>query len=263
MPRWLTTMLTLVPLGLAVSMCTAELPGPTSCTSGSECSGKDSCVLGRCQPPGRPPVSLDAERLLFGPIDWVKLSAKQEPQAPTDGEVITLGDPAAGSELLLLRFATKLPPGARVQRAFVVLAPMPQCASRPAAIRLELSHVLSSWRSESLSWSRQPKLGLPMRVATVRTLPARPLRLDVTDLLRQWQSHPNRHHGLGLSAAGTGPGKACYTAGLTGGHGPRLEVYLAPAKLLQRAGDAGDAGDSSETEARDAAPDAEHETDAD
>jgi hypothetical protein len=252
-------MVMLVALWLAVSTCTAELPGASTCTSGSECGTKEICVLGRCQPSGRPPVSQDSERLLFAPVDWVKLSANEQPQAPADSELITLGDPAAGGELLLLRFSVKLPTTARVQRALVVLDPMPQCASRPGQIRLELSQVLSSWRSESLSWSRQPKIGLPMQVATIRTLPARPLRLDVTGLLRQWQNHPRRHHGLGLSAVGTGPGRACYAAGLTTGHGPRLEVYLAPPKRPKRAVDAGDAN---ATEALDATPDAVDEADA-
>ena len=213
-------------------------------------------MLGRCQPPGRSPISQDAKRLLFAPIDWVKLSARREAQGPTDSEVITLGDPASGDELLLLRFAVKLPPRARVQRAIVVLDPMPQCASRPAEIRLELSQVLSSWRSQSLSWSRQPQISLPMQVATVRALPARPLRLDVTGQLRQWQEHPHRHHGLGLSAAGTGPGMACYTAGLTAGRGPRLEVYLAPPRRPKRAVDA---GDQDATKTPDAGPDAADE----
>jgi hypothetical protein len=142
----------------------------------------------------------------------------------------------------LRRFAVKLPPKARLQRALLVMDPMPQCTRLPGRIHLELSHVLSPWRSGSISWSRQPDLSLPMRASTVTATPPLPVRLDVTELVREWGEHRGRYYGLGLNAAGRGPGRACFTTGLTWGTGPRLEVFLAPEKKKKKRKRAADAG---------------------
>jgi hypothetical protein len=71
-------------------------------------------------------------------------------------------------------------------------------------------------------------MSVPMRAATVSATPARPLRLDVTELLREWRVDPERYHGLALLGSGDSDTGACYTSGLRWGSGPRLEVYLAP-----------------------------------
>jgi hypothetical protein len=169
------------------------------------------------------------------------------------GDVIELGAGHDG-RVLLLRFAVGWPAAGRLQRAYLVLDPMPQCLHRPGPIRIDVAHVLEPWRSAELSPGRPPRLDTPRRAGEIAATPPRPLRLDLTEVVQEWQQHRGRYHGLALTASGENASTACYTTGASWGRGPRLEIYLWPAEKDAGAdADAGDAG----TDARDAGKDAE------
>jgi hypothetical protein len=238
--------------GLAT--CGGELPGPRVCDASEPCASAEACVLGRCQPATKAPVSYEAERLVFEPVDVAKLSASEPTSQLGESDTIVLGDPRESQSLLLLRFALTLPSTTRLEAAVLRLDPMPRCGVMPATVRLELCQVLSRWSSDTVRWARRPELGLPMRGTSVAATPPRPFRLDVTDLVREWDLHPERYHGLGLLASGEGPGSLCFASGLRSAAGPRLEVYLAPSP--DAGADAGDAGDAGPADRSDAASDA-------
>jgi hypothetical protein len=223
-----------------IATCGGELPGPQVCGGPEPCSSAEACLLGRCRPVAKAPVSVEAERLVLAPVALARLSAREPVSRAAESDTLVLGDPAEGESLLLLRFALQLPATARIEAAVLRLDPMPACGVMPASVELELSHVLSPWRPETVSWTRRPALGLPMRTAPIVAAPPKPFRLDVTELVREWRDHPERFHGLGLLASGSGPGSACFASGLRSADGPRLELYLAP--TLDAGADAGDAG---------------------
>lgn len=204
--------------------------------------------------------------MLFAARPWVKLTAAGSQDSRAPSATLTLGDPEEGPSLLLLRFAVALPPERSIQRALLVLDAMPDCARLPGRVQLELAQVRSRWQPDAVSWSRRPELDMPMRAGAVHATPHRPLRLDVTKLVRQWGEHRGRYHGLAVLAQGEGPGPACFTTGATWGQGPRLEVYLAPVKTKRDAGadaaddagpDAGDGGGDDDG-GRPARPDEKH-----
>jgi hypothetical protein len=116
---------------------------------------------------------------------------------------------------------------------------------------LEVAHVLAPWKSSELSGGKRPKLGIPMRAGETSVTPVRPLRIDVTEIVRAWAKHRKRYHGLAVMAAGNSPTGACFTTGLTGGDGPRLSVYLWPEDAGMPEEDAGDAGDAGDADADD------------
>jgi hypothetical protein len=223
-----------------LATCGGELPGPRVCGGPELCPAAEACVLGRCRSPAKSPVSYEAELQVFEPADVARLSAREQSTEVGESDIIVLGDPDEGESLLLLRFALTLPSLGRLEAAVLRLDPMPSCGAMPADVQLELCHVLSPWRSDTVRWTRRPSLGLPMRATILASTAPRPFRLDVTELVRQWAEHPERYHGLGLLASGAGPGHACFASGLRTARGPRLEIYLTP--LPDAGADAGDAG---------------------
>ena len=242
--------------GLLLGSCGGELPGPRACSDRTPCGKGRICSLGRCRKKGTIPVSAKPAKLTFKPVDlaWINESGIVGPSEL--GPTITLGKRGV-TETLLMRYAVELPEDAKVQRALLVLDSMPDCARRPGRIALELAHVLSPWRSAQLTRGNQPRLDLPMRVADTTATPARPLRIDVTEVVRAWAEDRKRYHGIALIANGTSDTGACFTSGLTWGEGPRLQIFLRPPKVADagadadadaaddaEAGDAGDAGDA-------------------
>jgi hypothetical protein len=67
---------------------------------------------------------------------------------------------------------------------------------------------------------------VPIEAGVVRARPARPLRVDVTPIVRGWSRRNPDDHGLALLAKGDDAYGAVVSTGVTRGHGPRLEVYV-------------------------------------
>jgi hypothetical protein len=185
-------------------------------------------VLGRCRKDKTMPISGQAPRLEFEPEDYLWLDGKLAQGPDTIGDRFVLGKAGASGAKLLMRFAVSLPPGARVQRALLLLDPLPQCARRPGRMAVEVAHVLSPWESSETQAGTQPRLSLPMRAGEASVTPPRPLRLDITEIVREWADHRTRYHGVALMASGDSPTGACFTTGVTWGEGPRLHIYVWP-----------------------------------
>jgi hypothetical protein len=218
----------------------AEVPGPAVCSERESCDGDGVCVMGRCRKKATMPVSTDAPRLVFEPLDlaWVDGTGVRGPKDVASTFVLgKRGERVA----LYLRFAVEIPPDRRMQRAVLELEPMPRCARRPGRVALSLAQVLAPWQSSEVTVGDQPRLGLPMRLADMSVTPARGLQLDVTELVRQWQQHAKRYHGLALTAAGDSDSGACFSSGLELGHGPQLHIYLWPDEDAGAGGGGGDA----------------------
>jgi hypothetical protein len=220
--------------------CGGKLPGPRICSERAPCGAGKTCVLGRCRVEGTSPVSARAPRLSFEPEDIGLMAGDKALPRAELGPAIALGQRDA-SALLLMRFAVKIPASSRLERALVVLEPLPDCTRRPGRVVIEVAHVLAPWSSADLRHHRVPKMTVPMHAATVSATPARALRLDVTELVREWRAEPERYHGLALLASGDSDTGACYTSGLGWGVGPRLEVYLVPKEEKDAGADAADA----------------------
>ena len=158
-------------------------------------------------------------------------------------EAIVLGRKGDGPSVLLMRFALDIPPERELELALLVLDPLPSCPRYAGRVDLELAQVLEPWHAESVSFGRQPSLDLPVRAPSVQTATQVPLRLDVTPFVAAWRENRSRYHGLALVSAGTSASGACYSAGVSSGRGPHIDVYLrAPPK--EPALDAGDDADA-------------------
>jgi hypothetical protein len=173
------------------------------------------------------PVSTDAARRTFN-AEHLATLAQHGAAREADHDAIVLGQRDRGEGLLLLRFAIELPERATVQRALLLLDPLPRCDRRQGRVSLELAHVLESWRPSTVSSGRRPRLGLPMRAGELFVMPAKAMRLDVTEVVRSWQREPQRYHGVALIHRGDSPSGACFSNGIRWGEPPRLQVFLAP-----------------------------------
>jgi hypothetical protein len=56
--------------------------------------------------------------------------------------------------------------------------------------------------------------------------PAKPLRIDVTAIVQRWALGRSTDQGLALAASSDAPLGPSYATGVSGGLGPRLDVYL-------------------------------------
>lgn len=173
------------------------------------------------------PVSANAPMLTFEPVDLAYFAEGEVRAQASLGEALVIGRRGHSSQLVM-RYAVAVPPEAKLQRALLVMDPLPRCPRQPGRIRLEVSHVLAPWNSSELSAARRPELSLPMHAGDVTVTPPRALRLDVTDVVRAWAEHRSRYHGLALHGVGDSATGACFTSGVAWGRGPRLEIYLWP-----------------------------------
>jgi hypothetical protein len=240
--RHLTLLAALALPAAIVASCAGEMAGPRVCSERSPCHDGHTCVLGRCRVDGTMPVSLKASRMVFEPEDVGFFAGNEGTAKAALGSTIALGK-RDRQELLLLRFALSLPEDARLQRALLVLEPFADCVRRPGRVQIELAQVLSPWQSFEVEHNKLPKLSVPMRAPNTSATPPRPLRIDVTEIVRAWREEPGRYHGLALLAAGESDTGACYATGVSLGEGPRLDVYLWP-EDKKRGADAGSDADA-------------------
>jgi hypothetical protein len=103
--------------------------------------------------------------------------------------------------------------------------------------------VLAPWRSDGVDRGARPSIGVPMLAQDTSITPPRPLRVDVTEIVKDWVKHRARYHGVALLASGTSATGACITTGVSFGLGPRLDVYLWPEPADGAGGEGGEGGD--------------------
>jgi len=186
-----------------------------------------SCIVGRCRPADATPSPPDTTRVLLPAADVAILGSRgpgASEEAPA--EVIALGREAAGSVVVLLRFAATWRDEADVVSAFLLLDPLEGAPPSQSPVKVEIARILEPWTSSSASWGRQPRLALPELGAVIRARPPGPLRIDVTRMVREWPRRLRGDHGIALLASGNDPFGAMYSSGLTSGNGPRLEAYV-------------------------------------
>ena len=221
-------------LALAASAC---VPRAELCAGVGECGGGRACVAGRCQPPAGVPAIQQARRVVAEPVALAFVH-RDDPGA---GTVARLG--AGDGATLLLRFALRLPAGAHVVEAYLLLE---RDEGSPAApVTLHLARIEEPWQP-GVPWALSPRVG---RVASPRTrVPAvgpSSVRLDARGLVARWMTERDpRDFGVAVVAtAAAPPGVAVRLApglapgwGAAGaddehgasrsGHGPRLELYV-------------------------------------
>ncbi|HSN99309.1 MAG TPA: DNRLRE domain-containing protein [Candidatus Nanopelagicales bacterium] len=214
----------------------AARPDPPVCAGAGVC-GAGYCVAGRCRPADAVAAPGDAQRVLLRPEDIAVLSSggvagrPEEVRGGAGGrgrlpDAISLGAKAAGSTVVLLRFAATWADDADVRSAFLVLDPVEGAAPAAGQVPLEVARILEPWSSETASWGRQPRLSIPELGAVARRRPAGPLRIDVTRLVQGWAERARDDHGIALLASGRDPVGVALSMGISDGLGPRLEVYV-------------------------------------
>ncbi len=217
-PRLLFTLLALLaPLG-----CTAATQGGPVC--GDACATGTLCVAGRCRPEGSSPSPSNTRRLLLEPAELAVIAsrsaAREQPPA-----TIALGRAADGTVELLLRFEADFPKGTQIVSAFILLEPLAG-ALPTTPTSFEMARILDPWDAATVTWGRQPRLSLAALAALNHPTHDGPVRVDVTQLVREWSEGRPDDHGIALLVEGKDPIGTAYSTGMSQGHGPRLEVYL-------------------------------------
>jgi hypothetical protein len=134
---------------------------------------------------------------------------------------------AGGGSLLLLRFEASWKPE-ELERAFLLLDPTEGASSTAGTLEAQVSLVLEEWSSQRPS--QLPTLGRPGAQARFSFAPPRTLRIDVTELLREWASHRGKARGLSVYLAPGDDLGARFSLGQLAGGTPRLDLYLRDAR---------------------------------
>jgi hypothetical protein len=131
-----------------------------------------------------------------------------------------------GRSALYLQFPPEWRAHGSPRKAYLTLEPLAGEAVQGELVRVEAWRVRAAWFPADLrSWSDKPELAPPYASATTSSSPARPLRIDVTELLRFAANNPELDQGIALIASGGSGHGASFTTGIGGGAAPRLEVY--------------------------------------
>jgi len=132
-------------------------------------------------------------------------------------------------EALLLDYdLPALSPG-RLERAFLILSPLPDAPQGAQPVRV------SAWRLTE-DWTRPRPLHPPLAARPsaqgIASAPL-PLRIDVTALVRRWLENRTSTFGLVLKSSSTEGHPQVFATGVGGGHSPVLELYHAAAAPTQ------------------------------
>lgn len=179
----------------------------------SGCGGANSDLL----------LGPQTSRVVLTPSAVAALSANEHSTGlPSE---VRLGG-AFGHSALFLRFPQHWRAHGVPQRAFLVLSATPH-GSIVEPVRVQVWRASTAWLPEALhDWSDKPALAPPYVSVEAASPPPAELRIDVSEWLRFAADHPERDFGVALLAhASSGAGLSVAT-GVSGGRGPRLEVYL-------------------------------------
>jgi hypothetical protein len=197
---------------------------PIPCASPGACPAGLECLANRCVVEGYDPVAAGTERIVVRPSALAVAGAE-----PAGGELpgaITLGG-AVASHALFLRFDASWRPR-DVESAFLLLDPVP--ASQPSAheVAVVVWRVAGAWSETSIRAGERPTLRAPMARGVAGSSPASVLRVDVTEIVRWLDEHPQSDRGVALAADSQAGHGASFATGAAGGNGPRLELYVRP-----------------------------------
>ena len=192
--------------------------GPDGCDRGRTCSA------GQCSKPGSEIVAPDAQRIVVAP-DEMAVVARGNGETALPAE-IPLGGAARAEAVVLLRFPTPWGKRVRVARAFLTLQPARGAVPERHPVLVSVARVLEPWSSRETSWGKMPRLSAFEGSAYSSVGPAKPLRIDVTTIVQRWALGRSADQGLALAASSDAPLGPSYATGVSGGLGPRLDVYL-------------------------------------
>ncbi len=200
--------------------------GPMPCNSPGTCGSGYECLANRCAPLGSELASPTARRIVLTPANIAVVTASgQRPTLGVPGAV-RFGSAQEGAAALYLRFGPLRATAPRIEHAFVLLQPLPGAPRSGDDVRVEALRVGEGWNERTLSWSNQPRVGLPASPALARAAPPSTLRIDVTELVRYQRQRSQADVAVAIKAgSGSGAG-AAFATGATQGHAPRLEVYV-------------------------------------
>jgi len=211
----------LLVIGSTAFGCATRFPpcvGPDSCERGL------MCTAGRCLKTGTELVPLDAQRIVVAPQEMVVVARGSGDSAlPAE---IPLGGSARSSPIVLFRFPTPWGKRVRVARAFLTLYPAPGTVPESRPVLVSVARVLEPWSASEASWGRLPRLSAFEGSAYTGIGPAKALRIDVTTIVQRWALGRSADQGLALTASSDAPFGPSYATGVSGGTGPRLDVYL-------------------------------------
>jgi hypothetical protein len=192
--------------------------GPQTCERGM------TCVTGRCIKAGTELVAVDAQRIVVAPQEMVVVARGNGDTAlPAE---IALGGAARASAVVLLRFPTPWGKRVRIARAFLTLEPAPGAIAETRPVLVSVARVLEPWSASDASWGRLPRMSAFEGNAYTGIGPAKALRIDVTTIVQRWALGRSTDQGLALTASSDAPLGPSYATGVSGGIGPRLDVYL-------------------------------------
>jgi hypothetical protein len=183
-----------------------------------------TCAAGRCIKAGTELVPVDAQRIVVAPQEMAVV-ARGNGDTALPGE-IPLGGSTRASAVLLLRFPTPWGKRVRVARAFLTLEPAPGAIAETRPVLLSVARVLEPWSARGASWGRLPRLSAFEGSAYTGIGPAQTLRIDITAIVQRWALGRTNDQGLALTASSDAPIGPTYATGVSGGTGPRLDVYL-------------------------------------
>ncbi len=100
---------------------------------------------------------------------------------------------------------------APLQRALLILEPDRACGVASGALSVELASIRAPWSREGVTERRRPETELPMTAGAFALASLNPLRIDVTELVRDAAESAGKAHGLALTFTGTSAAGACYS----------------------------------------------------
>jgi hypothetical protein len=183
-----------------------------------------TCAAGGCIKAGTELVGPDAQRIVVAPQEMAVVARGSGDRA-LPGE-IALGGNTRASAVVLLRFPTPWGKRVRVARAFLTLEPAPGAIAETRPVLVSVARVLEPWSASETSWGRLPRLSAFEGNAYTGIGPAKALRIDVTAIVQRWALGRGNDQGLALTASSDAPLGPSYATGVSGGTGPRLDVYL-------------------------------------
>jgi hypothetical protein len=178
------------------------------------CSGADACSdgvchAGQCAPVESVPVAPQSRRVVLVPTAI---------RAANGGSFAVALGGSNDAGPLLVRFDATWGPGA-IERAFLVLSP----ATGPTStkpVRVAVARVEEAWTRTSA----MPRVSAVDARTETTVLAGRVVRVDVTDMVREWARTGGRHHGFAVRAE-TGDAAGLAVA-IESGDAPRLDVYV-------------------------------------
>jgi hypothetical protein len=194
------------------------------CLQAGDCGDKHACVVGVCRRTNEAPVDVSLRRLVLRPDRLAVVTSRS--RDAFDPAEIPFGRESAGQVLLLLHFDAPFSPDTDVRSAFLVLDPLPDVPPSSAPVPVSVVRILSPWTADGSSWSRLPRLSPIESTWRASTWGLRPLRIDVTAIVRRWREARADDHGLALLAGPQDAFGARYATGIGHGQGPTLDIYL-------------------------------------